>query len=228
MCSPTGRFQSLRQLMGLDRQPHPLPVRRDPGVSEVLKHLPRPAAVVSVGDPETDRLYGFDEPLADGQLLAVNAPFGVLLERDPSWFRARHFAELTTPDTLTLDLAKLDELRQGARSGYEIAKEYLLPDGTPLPVRISVVMVSEPAGCARYYLALVDDMRPELQAQAAARIARDELTGEVERLKQKVQRLGHIETDPRSQELRGKVDGILARLEAVRVPPHGATAGGDA
>lgn len=108
----------------------------------------------------------------EGRYERVNPALCELLGRTEAELVGTNWRDLTHPDDLEAsELAVDDAFRTGARS-YQVEKRYLRPDGTPVPVLLSVAFaggVDRP----RYFIAHLLDMTERHRADDQARTLRD-------------------------------------------------------
>lgn len=79
---------------------------------------------------------------------------------------SRGFPAITHPDDLEADLAQAHRLAAGEISQYTLEKRYLHKDGREIWVRLNGGILREPDGSPRYYLAQVEDITAEREAEA--------------------------------------------------------------
>ncbi|GAA0610669.1 hypothetical protein GCM10009547_10890 [Sporichthya brevicatena] len=116
----------------------------------------------------------------EGQFLRVNEALCRLAGRSEDELLGLTFQELTHPDDLDRDLTLLQETKDGLRTGYEIEKRYLRPDGEVIEARLSVALVRDGEGRPLHLVCQIVDLtehaRLEEQLEASIRIARDLLS----------------------------------------------------
>ena len=106
----------------------------------------------------------------DGSFLEVNQAFCAMLGRDEAALRASTWQELTHPDDLAVDAALADEIIDGTRDSYRLAKRYLRPDGTVVHGDLSVVGRRDPDGRVDYLISQVVDMTEHVRLRDRLRL----------------------------------------------------------
>jgi PAS domain S-box-containing protein len=111
----------------------------------------------------------------DGRLAAANTAFLRILGRDQEDVVGRTFLELTHPDDRDHNRQLVRELLAGRVASFQLAKRYLRPDETPIPV-LNTVTVINTAG--REFLAAVCvELREHTQLRQPLRVEIDARTG---------------------------------------------------
>jgi len=110
----------------------------------------------------------FAQGFADGSLGFHNPAFLDLVGYAEEEFTKINWAtDLTPPEWLEAERAKLDELHRTGRSvTYE--KEYLRKDGSRVPIELLVHLIRDEAGQPKYYYAFITDISARKQAEQAA------------------------------------------------------------
>ena len=77
------------------------------------------------------------------------------------------YRDITHPDDAPNDEGKGQLLISGGLDTYATEKRYLRKDGTAVPINLTVSIVRDPAGVARYFVAVVEDIteRKRIEAQ---------------------------------------------------------------
>ncbi len=99
----------------------------------------------------------------------VNYKLCSILGRSREELNATTWAAITHPDDLPADQARLEELQDGSRDGYELEKRFLRPDGSPVYTRVSVRAVRDADGRLEACLTLVEDISDRYEAEARYR-----------------------------------------------------------
>jgi PAS domain S-box-containing protein len=94
----------------------------------------------------------------NGRLLRVNNAMSRILGWPADELVTKSFQEITHPDDLEVDLAHLEELRDGKVDGYGVDKRDLRKDGTTVWIRRTVSCVRESDGSVDYFVAVVEDI----------------------------------------------------------------------
>lgn len=105
----------------------------------------------------------------DGHFLEVNAAVSTLLGRPEAELMACSWQELTHADDLEVDLGLVQEVLDGHREGYRLAKRFLRPDGTVVWGDLSVSCVRDAEGVVECFISQIVDMSEQVKtAQALA------------------------------------------------------------
>ena len=99
----------------------------------------------------------------DGTFLEVNAALCTMLGRGEAELRATTWQELTHPDDLAADASLVQEVVDGLRDSYRLAKRYLRPDGTVVHGDLLVVGMRGDDGAFEYLIAQVVDMTEQVR-----------------------------------------------------------------
>lgn len=110
----------------------------------------------------------FGQGFADGSLGFHNPAFLDLVGYTEDEFTKINWTtDLTPPEWLEAERAKLDELHRTGRSvTYE--KEYLRKDGSRVPIELLVHLIRDEAGQPKYYYAFITDISARKQAEQAS------------------------------------------------------------
>jgi PAS domain S-box-containing protein len=81
-----------------------------------------------------------------GRFLRVNERFGAILGFPPEELVGKTLAEVTHPDDLEADLARLAALTRGESSSYVMEKRFVRKDGTPVWAQLTVSLQSDAGG----------------------------------------------------------------------------------
>jgi PAS domain S-box-containing protein len=110
----------------------------------------------------------------DGRPIRCNHPVQQILGYSEKELQNMHFKEFSYPGDAQADLELYGELLQGKRERYQIEKRYVRKDGEVVNGRLTVSMVLEPVGTARFAIAMLEDIteqkRLEEQALRAQRV----------------------------------------------------------
>jgi two-component system cell cycle sensor histidine kinase/response regulator CckA len=110
----------------------------------------------------------------DGRFVRVNPRFCEILDRDAADLLGRTFVEVTHPDDRAATEAMAAELRTGTGARYTMEKRNLRADGRGTWVRVTASLIRDASGAPAHYLALVEDLAPQKQAEREARWAREQ------------------------------------------------------
>lgn len=120
----------------------------------------------------------------EGRYLRVNRVLCELLGYSEAQLLERSFQDITQPDDVPEDLAKLRRLMAGDIASYQMEKRYLDARGGIVPVALSVSLVRNGDGTPRFVIAQVQDISERRRAQV-------EIEQAMQRLNQ-AQRVGRI------------------------------------
>ena len=110
---------------------------------------------------------GISHHAPDGRWLLANERFSDMLGYSHEELLARTFEEITHPDDLAPDLARMQRTLRGEISGYELEKRYIRKDGSPLWVSLHVSLVRDAAGRPDYFISMVQDISARKAAEDA-------------------------------------------------------------
>ena len=118
----------------------------------------------------------------DGRFLRVNEAAGKLLGVPAGQLIAMTFQEVTHPDDLEEDLARVEQVRSGEIDSYRLAKRYLRGDGTVVFGDLTVSGIRAADGTLISFLAQIVDITEQTHARLEARDARQQLRGVIDSL----------------------------------------------
>jgi diguanylate cyclase (GGDEF)-like protein/PAS domain S-box-containing protein len=126
-----------------------------------------------------EALIGIALVALDGSWLRVNEALCDIMGRDREALLAMTFQDITHPEDLDADLAQLQQTLAGERTGYQMEKRYLRPDGSVVWALLSVSLVRDPEGEPLHFISQVLDIseRKRLEAELSRLATRDDLTG---------------------------------------------------
>jgi len=108
----------------------------------------------------------------DGGWLDVNAALSTLVGYSRAELLARTFQEITHPDDLEADLARVEQLMAGEIASYQIEKRYVHRDGHIVWILLTGSMLRDEAGEPLHFIAQIQDISARREAEAA--LARSE------------------------------------------------------
>ena len=93
----------------------------------------------------------------DGHFLEINQAWTAITGYAPAELIGRSFADITHPDDLAPDLARVRELLDRKQRAYRIPKRYLHRDGHEVPVDLWCTIVRDEAGEPLHFVAQILD-----------------------------------------------------------------------
>jgi diguanylate cyclase (GGDEF)-like protein/PAS domain S-box-containing protein len=126
-----------------------------------------------------DALIGIALVDPDGAWLRVNDALCDIVGYSREQLMTMTFQDVTHPDDLDADLALVQEVLTGARSGYQMEKRYLRSDGETVWAILSVSLVRDSGGAPLHFISQVQDIsdRVRLENELRRLATRDDLTG---------------------------------------------------
>ncbi|WP_342250295.1 PAS domain S-box protein [Sphingomonas sp. OTU376] len=106
----------------------------------------------------------------DGAFLRVNEAFVRIVGYSPDEIATLDFQTIAHPNDLEADLAQLSELIAGKIGSYKIDKRYLHQTGREVWVRLSVSMIEAEDGNPPHFIAQVEDLTSEREAENRYRL----------------------------------------------------------
>jgi PAS domain S-box-containing protein len=103
----------------------------------------------------------------DGQFLRVNAAFCRIVGISPAILLNLDFQSITHADDLDAEISLLRQLNAGAIASYRLDKRCIHAEGHTIWVHLAVSMVRHPDGTPEHYVAQVQDMSEQREAEAA-------------------------------------------------------------
>jgi PAS domain S-box-containing protein len=119
---------------------------------------------------------GIAHVASDGRWLRVNKALCRILGYPVDELITKSFQDVTYPDDLAADLAKLDLMRKGKVGAYDIEKRYLRKDGTVIWAKLTVGCVRKSDGSIDYFVSVIEDISARKQVE-------EELTKSEERFR---------------------------------------------
>lgn len=132
----------------------------------------------------------------DGEWWDANAALCRLLGRSREELRGHVVDRITHPDDLD---ASVELLRSALRAGqdhFELTKRYLTPDGTEVPVQITVSLISDEDGSPSYVLGQIVDLTAVRRAEERLGQTIDELQRSNQALRSFAEIASHDLTSP--------------------------------
>jgi PAS domain S-box-containing protein len=101
----------------------------------------------------------------DGRWLRVNQRLGEIVGYEPEELLETTFQEITHPEDLEADLARMRRLLADELKTYTMEKRYLRKDGTAIWVNLTVSLVRDSSGEPAYFIAAIEDISERKKAQ---------------------------------------------------------------
>ncbi len=105
----------------------------------------------------------------DGRFLDVNERLCAILGYSREALLALSFQDLTHPDDLAADLARVEALLAGAGERYALEKRYRHQDGSMVWAMLTVSLLRDAAGRPERFVSVVEDISARKAAEAALR-----------------------------------------------------------
>jgi PAS domain S-box-containing protein len=105
----------------------------------------------------------------DGTWLRVNETLHRILGYPADELLTKSLQDLTYPDDLAADLARMQLMREGKIDSYDAEKRYLRPDGTVIWARKTVGCVPKDDGSINYFVSVIEDISARKQAEKELR-----------------------------------------------------------
>jgi PAS domain S-box-containing protein len=118
----------------------------------------------------------------DGRFIRVNNVLCEITGYTPEELKKLTFQDITHPDDLAADVELARRLAAGEIPRYQFEKRYIRKDKSIVHVMLSVSVVRNPDGTARYYISQIEDITDRKRFEAALRraiAARDTMLGVV-------------------------------------------------
>jgi PAS domain S-box-containing protein len=106
----------------------------------------------------------------DGRWLRVNNAMSRILGWPAAELITKSFQEITHPDDLAVELAQLEQLRDGTIDSYSVDKRYLRKNGTIVWTRRTVSCVRSSDGSIDYLVSVVEDISAVKRAEEQVRL----------------------------------------------------------
>lgn len=112
----------------------------------------------------------------DGALVKLNEVFCAIIGYPPEEARTLDFQTITHHDDLEGDLELLQQLLAGEINSYQLEKRYIRKDGSITWVRLSVSLVQAADGSPKHFIAQIQDLSAERQAEDRYRLMAENAT----------------------------------------------------
>lgn len=117
----------------------------------------------------------------DGKWLQANEKLCRIVGYPHQELLSKSFQEITLPEDLHTDLAKVDQLLAGEIDSYSLEKRYLTRDGRTVWVNLTVALVRREDGSPDYFISVVEDIERRKAAESELQI-REQALQEAQRL----------------------------------------------
>jgi PAS domain S-box-containing protein len=104
-----------------------------------------------------------------GRFLEVNDRFCAITGHSRQALLAESFQQITHPDDLAANLAKIQAVLAGRIDTYTMEKRYVTKDGASVWVNLTVGPVRDEAGRPAYFVSVIEDIGARKEAEAAMR-----------------------------------------------------------
>jgi PAS domain S-box-containing protein len=118
---------------------------------------------------------GIAQTSVDGQWLLINDRFCEILGYTRDQLCEKTFLDITHPDDREASLTARDKLLSGEISSWSSEKQYIRKDGVTIWGRVFVSVVRDQHEQAQYFVAVVEDMTAQKEAERALQQSRKEL-----------------------------------------------------
>ncbi len=108
---------------------------------------------------------GISHVAPDGKWLWVNQKLCDIVGYTREELLEKNFQELTYPEDLPADIEHLRELLAGKRQTYEQEKRYIRKDGSVIWIQLTVSLVWDAQGSAKYIVSVVEDITERKRAE---------------------------------------------------------------
>ncbi len=109
----------------------------------------------------------------EGGFQRANPAFCRLVGRSETTLQSLTFLDITHPDDVEMDVAKVQQLLSGELDRYEIDKRYVRPDAEVVWVHLTVALASDDDGRPLNFIAMVEDITARRRAESELRRAFD-------------------------------------------------------
>ncbi|TLS69138.1 PAS domain S-box protein [Mariprofundus erugo] len=107
----------------------------------------------------------------DGEWLRINRRLAAMLGYTHDELLGKTFQQITHPDDLDADLKLMQQLIDGVIPHYTLEKRYLLKDGAPLWINLTVALVRNEQGEPDYFIAVIEDINERKLAQERLQVS---------------------------------------------------------
>ena len=108
---------------------------------------------------------GMAHAAPDGSWILVNTCLCEITGYSKQELLTKSFRDITHPEDLQADLAQVERMLSGEIDNYRTEKRYLRKDGSPVWVKLTVSCVRGDRGAVEYFIAVVEDISKQKQAE---------------------------------------------------------------
>ena len=116
---------------------------------------------------------GISHNALDGRWLRVNQKLCEIIGYSREELLLKTFQDITHPDDLEADLEQVHQLLVGNIETYSMEKRYIKKDGSIVWINLTVSLVRERWGEAKYFIAVIEDITERKRAEEALREVRE-------------------------------------------------------
>jgi PAS domain S-box-containing protein len=142
----------------------------------------------------------------DGRILEVNDRFCAIAGYDREALVKLSFQEITHPDDLEADLAKVTALLAGEANTFSMEKRYLTAQGETVWITLTASLVRDEAGAPDYFVSIIDDIGYRKEAEAQQQHYQSQLRLMINELNHRVKNTLATVQSMASQSMRGETD----------------------
>jgi PAS domain S-box-containing protein len=142
---------------------------------------------------------GISHFTADGKVLRFNEVMPRILGWSADELISKSFQEVTHPDDLAVELAQLEQLRDGKIDSYSLDKRYRRKDGTFVWTHRTVSCVRESDGSVDYFVSVLEDISARKCAEEQVQLLAREANHRVKNLLGLVQAIARQTADASSE-----------------------------
>src|SRR3712207_4826773 len=116
---------------------------------------------------------GISHNSLDGRWLRVNQRLCDIVGYSREELLEKTFQDITHPEDLDADLEKVHQLLAGEIGTASMEKRYFKKDGSIVWINLTISLVREPSGEAKYFIAVIEDITERKQAEEALQEVRE-------------------------------------------------------